>query len=159
MKLSHLTILLFHIFSLKDMHSVDLFTATIYATLLLNLSDHSDKSVIRNPGDQNTVKGTVSLHGPGWPCYYTNCDCIAAVRPPLNKKLFPVYRPGGSKRADWNFFFSIFSFSFFFFFLVFPLYILVYLKKNKLRKKNSDLPTGFFLPLILSYCWLPSNKC
>ena len=28
-------------------------------------------------------------------------------RPPLNKKLFPVYRPGGSKRADWNFLFHI----------------------------------------------------
>ena len=69
------------------MHSVDLFTATRYATLLLNLSDHSDKSVIRNPGDQNTVKGTVSLHGPGWPCYYTNCDSSCSN---INFKLLNV---------------------------------------------------------------------
>ena len=27
--------------------------------------------------------------------------------PPLNKKLFPVHRPGGLKRADWDFFFMI----------------------------------------------------
>ena len=33
----------------------------------------------------------------------------------LNKKLFPVYRPGGSKRADWNFFFHLFNFYFFYF--------------------------------------------
>ena len=46
------------------------------------------------------------------------------VRPPLNKKLFPVYRPGGSKRANWNLFFHLFK-EFFFFFLLFPLYILV----------------------------------
>ena len=32
---------------------------------------------------------------------YTNCS----IRPPLNKKLFPVHRPGGLKRADWNFFY------------------------------------------------------
>ena len=32
-----------------------------------------------------------------------------ALRPPLNKKSFPVHRPGGLKRADWDvFFFSIF---------------------------------------------------
>ena len=30
-------------------------------------------------------------------------------RPPLNTKLFPVHRPGGLKRADWNFFFFIFK--------------------------------------------------
>ena len=35
------------------------------------------------------------------------------VRPPLNKKLFPVHRPGGLKRADWDFLFMIFENSFF----------------------------------------------
>ena len=30
------------------------------------------------------------------------------IRPPLNKKVFPVDRPSGFKRADWNFFFYIF---------------------------------------------------
>ena len=38
---------------------------------------------------------------------------VGSIRPPLNKKLFPVYRPGGSKKADWNFFF-IFSKKLFF---------------------------------------------
>ena len=46
---------------------------------------------------------------------------LGAVGPPLNKKLFPVYRPGGLKRAYWNFFFPIFNF---FFFYVPLLYIL-----------------------------------
>ena len=31
------------------------------------------------------------------------------IRPLLNKKVFPVYRPGGLKRADWDFFFMIFE--------------------------------------------------
>ena len=48
------------------------------------------------------------------------------VRLSSNKKSFPVHRPGGLKRAYWNFFF-MFSI-FLFFFLLFPLYILV--KKN-----------------------------
>ena len=30
--------------------------------------------------------------------------CEQWIRPALNKNLFPVYRPGGSKRSDWNFF-------------------------------------------------------
>ena len=45
------------------------------------------------------------------------------VRPSLKEKLFPVYRPGGSKRADWNLFFPLFKKLFLF--LLFPLYILV----------------------------------
>ena len=45
------------------------------------------------------------------------------VRPPLNKKLFPVLRPSGLKRADWNSFFFIFKNIFFF--LLSSLYILV----------------------------------
>ena len=36
------------------------------------------------------------------------------LRPPLNKKLFPVHRPGGLKRAYWNLFFHIFKKDFFF---------------------------------------------
>ena len=31
------------------------------------------------------------------------------IGPPLNKKVFPVHRPGGLKRADWDFFFMIFE--------------------------------------------------
>ena len=39
----------------------------------------------------------------------------AYTRPPLNKKLFPVHRPGGLNRVDWDFFFfMIFEQSFFF---------------------------------------------
>ena len=55
------------------------------------------------------------------------CFSHSKIRPPLNKKTFPVYRPGGSKRADWKFFFHLFIFQFFFnfFFLLFSLYILV----------------------------------
>ena len=29
------------------------------------------------------------------------------VRPSLNKKVFPVHRPGGLKSADWDFFFFL----------------------------------------------------
>ena len=64
---------------------------------------------------------------------------IRPVKPPLNKKLFPVYRPGGSKRTDWNFFFFILSKKKKIF-LLFSLYILVY-KKNEFRKKIV-CPTG-----------------
>ena len=66
-------------------------------------------------------------------------------RPTLNKKLFPVHRPGGSKRADWNFFFYIFKKTSFF--SLFPLYILVF-KKKEIREKNK-IPTSrlaFFPP-------------
>ena len=37
-----------------------------------------------------------------------------SIRPPLNKKLFPVHRPGGLKRAETGT-----SFFFFFFFFIF----------------------------------------
>ena len=37
--------------------------------------------------------------------------CVGGIRPPLDEKLFPVDRPSGFKRADWNSFF----FDFFFF--------------------------------------------
>ena len=61
--------------------------------------------------------------------------------PPLNKKVFSVHQPVGLKRADWDFFFMIFeekkkSQS--------SWYILVNEKLKTERKKNPDLPTGFF---------------
>ena len=38
------------------------------------------------------------------------CACVYTyIRPPLNKKVFPVHRPDGLKRADWDFFFMIFE--------------------------------------------------
>ena len=39
---------------------------------------------------------------------------LLSLRPPLIEKLFPVHRPSGLKRADWNFFFMIFEKSCFF---------------------------------------------
>ena len=66
------------------------------------------------------------------------------LRPPLNKKLFPVLRLSGLKRADWN---SFFSFSnIFFFFTFFPVYSS--LKKMKLGKKKNSRPPDcpFFCP-------------
>ena len=38
-----------------------------------------------------------------WQCLIW-ADISPALRPPLDKKLFPVGRPSGFKRADWNFF-------------------------------------------------------
>ena len=67
------------------------------------------------------------------------------IRPLLNKKSFPVHRPGGLKRADWNFFSPYFSPFFFFFSLT--LYTLVY--KNEIRNKKKKFPSSrlaFFLP-------------
>ena len=52
---------------------------------------------------------------------------IRGIRPPLSKKSFTVHRPGGLKRAYWNFFIPIFKI-FFFFLLSPPLYILVFTK-------------------------------
>ena len=35
---------------------------------------------------------------------------VEAIRPPLNKKSFPVHRPGGLKRAEWEvFYFHVFK--------------------------------------------------
>ena len=45
---------------------------------------------------------------------------VLKVGPPFNKELFPVHRPSGLKRADWNLFKKNF------FFTPPPLYILVY---------------------------------
>ena len=45
---------------------------------------------------------------------FNNIVFVFKIRPPLNKKLFPVYHPGGSKRADWNFFSSYFFLHIFF---------------------------------------------
>ena len=71
------------------------------------------------------------------------------IRPALNKKLFPVHRPSGLKRADWNFFLLILKI-FLFVFLHFPLYILVHKKRNwgggggGRNSQPPDLP--FFCP-------------
>ena len=68
---------------------------------------------------------------------------IKLMRPPLNKKLCPVHRPSGLKRADWIFFSHIFQNVFF---LLPLLYNLVY--KNEIRKKKK-IPTSrlaVFLP-------------
>ena len=52
------------------------------------------------------------------------------LRPPLNKELFPVHRPSGLKRADWNYLLKYFTNNFFFTPPPPPpLYILVYKKK------------------------------
>ena len=60
------------------------------------------------------------------------------IGPPLNKTLFPVQRPSGLKRANWNFFF-IFGKKKKFYFP--PMYILVY-KKMKSGKKKKFRPPG-----------------
>ena len=59
----------------------------------------------------------------------------------LNKKVFPDHRPGGLKRADWDFFFMIFEKSFFF--SQPSWYILVNEKLKTEKKYIPDLPTGF----------------
>ena len=65
------------------------------------------------------------------------------LMPPLNKKLFPVYRPGGSKRADWNFFFHLFKKKKMFT----PPPVHSSLKKNEIRKKKKkSRPPSSFLP-------------
>ena len=53
--------------------------------------------------------------------------------PPLNKKLFPVHRPGGLKRAEWDFFlfFSCYS--------PLPVHSSVY--KNGIRR-GGGIPTS-----------------
>ena len=69
-----------------------------------------------------------------------------AVRPSSNKKLFPVHRPGGLKRAYWNFFFSSLPKNVFFYF---PPPVHSSLKRLKLGKKKK-IPTSrlaFFLPI------------
>ena len=44
----------------------------------------------------------IILCGVVWNLIYRGL--FLTMRPPLNKKLFPVHRPGGLKRADWDFF-------------------------------------------------------
>ena len=59
---------------------------------------------------------------------------VQLLRPPLNKKSFPVHRPGGVKRAEWEVLFHVFNQKK----IVTPpsLYILVY--KNGIRKTNKN---------------------
>ena len=70
---------------------------------------------------------------------------LFALRPPLNKKVFPVYRPGGSKRADWNFFFHLSKKIYFFYFPpVHSSLKKMKLGKKKKRKKKSRPPDWQF---------------
>ena len=62
---------------------------------------------------------------------------VPAFRPPLNKKVFPVHRPGGLKRANWDFFFMIFEKSCFF--SQSSWYILV---NEKLKTEKKKFPTS-----------------
>ena len=68
---------------------------------------------------------------------------FSGIRPPLNKTLFPVGRPTGLKRCDWNSFFSCFKFISFFFYY-FALYILVYttMKLGIKISRHPDWRTG-----------------
>ena len=79
-----------------------------------------------------------------WGTPYVLVREITCIRPPSNKKLFHVYRPGGSKRADWNFFFS--SLKKLFFFTFPPVHSS--LKKIEIRggSGNPNLLTGSFCP-------------
>ena len=62
------------------------------------------------------------------------------VRPPLNKKVFPVHRPSGLKRANWKIFFIFFEKKVSSKHSVYPSQY-----KLKIGKKNPDLMAGFFL--------------
>ena len=59
------------------------------------------------------------------------------IRPPLDKKLFPVHRPTGLKRADWN------LFSYFLKNAFFPSYFLYLINITLNMEKNPALSTGF----------------
>ena len=61
-----------------------------------------------------------------------------ATRPSLNEKLFPVHRPSGLKRADWNVCFFIFKKNIFLNF--FLLYILVY---TNMKLGGGEIPVFF----------------
>ena len=78
--------------------------------------------------------------GAGCTLNFEHCKLCKYLGPALNKKSFPVHRPGGLKRADWNFSPHIFPLFFFFYSTV---YNFVY--KNEIRKKkNPGLPAGRF---------------
>ena len=76
-------------------------------------------------------------------CAFPRGVGLGGMGPSLSEKLFPVNRPSGLKRANWNFFFHNFGN-----FGPKNQYILVKKKKShKKNKKISDCPTGvFFLP-------------
>ena len=61
-----------------------------------------------------------------------------SLKPPSNKKLFPVQRPGGLKRADLDFFFMIFEKSVFF--SQSSWYILVNEKLKTEKKEEKSRP-------------------
>ena len=64
---------------------------------------------------------------------------ITTTRPPLNKKLFPVYCPTGPKRCEYKNLFHVLKDKIFFSFF-FALYILVYEKMNQKKYKKSRPP-------------------
>ena len=76
----------------------------------------------------------------------THNNIEIVFRPPLKKKLFPVYRSGESKGLTGTFFF-IFSKTIYFFFYFPPVHPnLNKLKLGRTIFKNPDLPTGSFFP-------------
>ena len=64
------------------------------------------------------------------------------LRPSSNKKSFPVHRPGGLKRAYWNFFF-LFSIFFFLFTPPPPPHVHSSFKKMKLGKRKDSRPPNW----------------
>ena len=61
------------------------------------------------------------------------------MRPPLEKMLFPVQRPGESMRADWDLFFFI---STIYFFQYYFYYFLTKKKEKQKKRRFSVRPTG-----------------
>ena len=59
---------------------------------------------------------------------------VDKLRPPLDKKLFPVDRPSGLTRADWNFFFIVFEKKFFF-----PLCLLCVLVNRQMKRRGKKI--------------------
>ena len=66
---------------------------------------------------------------------FSNCDTrvrLPFIKPPLEKMLFPVQRPGESVRADWDLFFH---FQQFFFSILF---FTIFLQTTKKKRKKKD---------------------
>ena len=80
--------------------------------------------------------------GAGCTLNFEHCKLCKYLGPALNKKLFPVHRPGGLKRADWNFFPHIFPL---FFFFTQPCTIL-FIKMKSGKKKIPASRLAVFLP-------------
>ena len=70
-------------------------------------------------------------------CRHQDLPTSGLLGPSLNKKVFPVHRPGGLKRADWDFFFHDFFKKLFF--SQSSWYILV---NEKLKTEKKKIPTS-----------------